>query len=87
MILFFMYKANIEYAVGTRLERSYQKSKEIGYIDTPETIEDEWTESDEQELDIETRKLDILFSSNHNIHKSSSGHCFWASDPSIHRCY
>ena len=51
-----MYKANIEYAVGTRLERSYQKSKEIGYIDTPETIEDEWTESDEQELDIETSK-------------------------------
>ena len=85
MILFFMYKANIEYAVGTRLERSYQKSKEIGYIDTPETIEDEWTESDEQELDIETRKLDILFSSNHNIHKSSSGHCFWASDPLIEK--
>ena len=80
-----MYKANIEYAVGTRLERSYQKSKEIGYIDTPETIEDEWTESDEQELDIETRKLDILFSSNHNIHKSSSGHCFWASDPLIEK--
>ena len=85
MILFFIYKANIEYAVGTRLERSYQKSKEIGYIDTPETIEDEWTESDEQELDIETRKLDILFSSNHNIHKSSSGHCFWASDPLIEK--
>ena len=80
-----MYKANIEYAVGTRLERSYQKSKEIGYIDTPETIEDEWTESDEQELDIETRKLDILFSSNHDIHKSSSGHCFWASDPLIEK--
>ena len=87
MILFFMYKANIEYAVGTRLERSYQKSKEIGYIDTPETIEDEWTESDEQELDIETRKLDILFSSNHDIHKSSSGHCFWASDPLIDRFF
>ena len=80
-----MYKANIEYAVGTRLERSYQKSKEIGYIDTPETIEDEWTESDEQELDIETRKLDILFSSNHNIHKSSFGLCFWASDSLIKR--
>ena len=60
MILFFIYKANIEYAVGTRLERSYQKSKEIGYIDTPETIEDEWTESDEQELDIETRKYTFL---------------------------
>ena len=25
--------------------------------------------------------LDILFSSNHNIHKSSCGLCFWASDP------
>ena len=25
--------------------------------------------------------LDILFSSNHNIHKSSSGLCIWGSDP------
>ena len=25
--------------------------------------------------------LDILFSLNHNIHKSSCGFCFWASDP------
>ena len=25
--------------------------------------------------------LDILFLSNHNIHKSSSGPYFWASDP------
>ena len=24
--------------------------------------------------------LDILFSSNHNIHKNWYGHCFWASD-------
>ena len=24
--------------------------------------------------------IDIIFSSNHNIHKSSRGHCFWASD-------
>ena len=31
--------------------------------------------------------LDILFSSNHNIHKSSSGHCFWASDPLIDGFY
>ena len=30
-------------------------------------------------------KLDILFSSNHNIHKSSCGLCFWASDPLIDR--
>ena len=29
--------------------------------------------------------LDVLFSSNHNIHKSSSGLCFWASDPLIER--
>ena len=27
----------------------------------------------------------ILFSSNHNIHKSSFGLCFWASDPLIER--
>ena len=27
--------------------------------------------------------LDILFSSNHNIHKSLNGLCFWASDPLI----
>ena len=29
--------------------------------------------------------LEILFSSNHNIHKSSSGLYFWASDPLIER--
>ena len=29
--------------------------------------------------------LDILFPSNHNIHKSLCGHCFWASDPLIER--
>ena len=27
--------------------------------------------------------LDIFFASNHNIHKSSCGLCFWASDPLI----
>ena len=31
--------------------------------------------------------LNILFSSNHNIHKSSHGLCFWASDPLINRFY
>ena len=31
--------------------------------------------------------LDILFSSNHNIHKSSCGLCFWTSDPLIDRFY
>ena len=31
--------------------------------------------------------LDIIFSSNHNIHKSSCGLCFWASDPLIDRFY
>ena len=29
--------------------------------------------------------LDILFPSNHNIHKSSYCLCFWASDPLIDR--
>ena len=28
-------------------------------------------------------ELDIFFSSNHNIHKSLSGLCFWASDSLI----
>ena len=32
-------------------------------------------------------KLGILFSSNHNIHKSSYSLCFWASDPLIDRFY
>ena len=31
--------------------------------------------------------LDILFSSNHNIHKSWCGLCFWASEPLIYRFY
>ena len=31
--------------------------------------------------------LDILFSSNHNIHKSLCGLYFWASDPLIDRFY
>ena len=31
--------------------------------------------------------LDILFSSNHNIHKSSYGLCFWTSDPLIDSIY
>ena len=30
-------------------------------------------------------RLDILFSSNHNIHKSLHDICFWASDPLIDR--
>ena len=29
--------------------------------------------------------LDILCSSNHNIHKGSCGLCFWAPDPLIDR--
>ena len=29
--------------------------------------------------------LDVLFPSNHNIHKSSCGLYFWASDPLIER--
>ena len=31
------------------------------------------------------RILDVLFLSNHKIHKSSCGLCFWASDPLIER--
>ena len=31
--------------------------------------------------------LDIIFSSNHNIHKSSCGLCSWASDPQTDRFY
>ena len=33
------------------------------------------------------RMLDIVFSSNHNIHKSLHGLCFWASDPLIDKFY
>ena len=29
--------------------------------------------------------VDILFLSNHKVHKSSCRHCFWAPDPLIHR--
>ena len=36
-------------------------------------------------LSTEVSGLDTLFSSNHNIHKSSCGLCFWASDPLINR--
>ena len=36
---------------------------------------------------LEEAALDILFSSNHNIHKSSCSLCFWASDPLIDRFY
>ena len=36
---------------------------------------------------VKAPNVDILFSSNHNIHKSSCGLCFWASDPSINRFY
>ena len=32
-------------------------------------------------------ELDILFSSNHNIHKSLYGFCFWAPDPLFDRFY
>ena len=38
-------------------------------------------------LGCKEQKLDILFSLNHNIHKSSCGHCFWSSDPLIDRFY
>ena len=38
-------------------------------------------------LHIRICALEILFSSNHNIHKSSCDTCFWASDPLIDRFY
>ena len=38
-------------------------------------------------LMVQDKTLDILFSSNHNIHKSSCGHCFGASDPLIDGFY
>ena len=31
--------------------------------------------------------LDILFTSNHNVHKSLCGLCFWTSDPSFDGFY
>ena len=31
--------------------------------------------------------IHILFSSNHNIHKSLCGFCFWAADPLIDKFY
>ena len=36
---------------------------------------------------VQNWKVDIFFPSNHNIHKSSCGLCFWASDPLINRFY
>ena len=36
---------------------------------------------------LKSSELDILFSSNHNIHKSSCGLCFWASDTLINWFY
>ena len=41
-----------------------------------------WVNND-KEYELYYIILDILFSSNHNIHKSSYDHCFWASDPLI----
>ena len=43
--------------------------------------------ADVRELSLYLFNLDILFSSNHNIHKSSWDVCFWASDPLIDRFY
>ena len=42
--------------------------------------------ADVRELSLYLFNLDILFSSNHNVHKSSWDVCFWASDP-IDRFY
>ena len=38
-------------------------------------------------FNVEEYILDILFPSNHNIHKSLYGLCFWASDLLIDRFY
>ena len=40
-----------------------------------------------QKIELYVCILNILFSSNHNIHKSLHGLCFWASDPLIERFY
>ena len=39
--------------------------------------------ADVRELSLYLFNLDILFSSNHNVHKSSWDVCFWASDTLI----
>ena len=43
--------------------------------------------ADVRELSLYLFNLDILFPLNHNIHRSSCGLCFWASDPLIDRFY
>ena len=43
--------------------------------------------ADVRELSLYLFNLDILFSSNHNVHKSSWDVCFWAPDPLIDRFY
>ena len=47
--------------------------------------EPKMSEIEPEYFDGRVSTLDILFASNHNIHKSSYGLCFWASDPLIDR--
>ena len=49
--------------------------------------EPKMSEIEPEYFDGRVSTLDILFPSNHNIHKSSYGLCFWASDPLIDRFY
>ena len=49
--------------------------------------EPKMSEIEPEYFDGRVSALDILFPSNHNIHKSSYGLCLWASDPLIDRLY
>ena len=59
----------------------------IQFATTPLGSRSEYLDLLEKKYDIKKYvcTVDILFSSNHNMHKSSSGLCFWASDPLIER--
>ena len=61
-----------------RFEKYSKKNKDSSFDFVPFQTRDSWNES----TYIYVR---YFFSSNHNIYKSSSGHCFWASDPLIDR--
>ena len=60
-------------------ERKQQKEKRIKEVCTYGSENGQSTKIQNAYL------LDILFSSNHNIHTSSNGFCFWASDPLMER--
>ena len=62
-------------------ERKQQKEKRIKEVCTYGSENGQSTKIQNAYL------LDILFSSNHNIHTSSYGFCIWASDSFIDRIY